>query len=162
MKKFSRVIISVIILIIISGISFLILFYFKNPWGKPVSTTAEKIKKANDYINNSLYPSGSNMYLQVYPNKDFITIDDYPELKEIVTNLNGSIKIKEEYKPDMFSFDIPHRATFHWVGDTQIVIDINPDNLNNQIYVVTMGSYYKAEASIDSIRQVTEFAAKFK
>lgn len=46
--------------------------------------------------------------------------------------------------------------------DVEIYIDINSDAPNNQLYIMNKEQYYKAEASVSSIQEITEFAAKFK
>lgn len=129
--------------------------------GKPILTTEEKIKELNAYVNNSLYASENNMYLKIYSSDSLITVGEFPELKEIVSNLNHSIKIKEEYKTDKFELDRPQIIYFSW-GNTKIFIDIDTYLSGNQIYIENNATLYKAEASTDSLRQIAEFVAKIK
>lgn len=148
-----------LILLIIAGILFLSTFIHDQ--AKPILTTEEKIKKLNAYVNNSLYASENNMYLKIYSSNSLITIDEFPELKEIVSNLNHSIKIKEEYERDKFEYDKPQRIYFSW-GNTKIIIDIDTNLSSNQIYIENNAALYKAEASTESIHQIAEFVAKIK
>lgn len=153
-----------IILIIVTGIAVFTVFMLKHTQGKPTLTKEERIRKLNNFINNSLAAS-EDMYLKTDSSRDFLTIEEFPELRGITANLTHSIKIKDEYTVDTFQYDKPQRIYFRWGdrGDNTIVImDIGSDSPDNQIYVAYEGVLYKGEASSDSIQQVTQFLHKIK
>jgi len=161
MKRVFKVIISLALLMITCIVLSILLMYARGPKGKPIPTTEEKIKQLNLYVNNSLVASKDNMYMQLKSSHELITVEEYPELEGMVYDLNRSIKVKEEYKTDTSQFLQLYEACLRW-KDVEIYIDINSDAPNNQLYIMNKAQYYKAEASVSSIQEITEFAAKFK
>lgn len=156
MKKYLTVAIPLILLMVACILLFTV---FRND-PKPIPTIEERIKELNAYVNNSLSAS-DNMYLKIYSSKNLITIQEFPALKNITSDLTRSIKIKEEYKTDIFVFNIPHRVYFCW-DDIKIILDIDNNLPNNLIYIEYKAIYYKAEASTNSIHQLAEFVANVK
>lgn len=156
MKKYLTLAISLILLMA----ACILLFTVFRSDPKPIPTTKERIKELNAYVNNSL-SSSDNMYLKIYSSKNLITIEEYPALKNLTWELTRSIKIKEEYKTDIFVFNKPQRVYFCW-EDIKIILDIDSNLPNNLIYIENKGIYYKAEGSTESILQLAEFVANIK
>mgnify|MGYP000854492932 CR=1 FL=1 len=158
MKKRTAVVIVLAFFIVVGIVTFAILWNESVNPGKPVISTEEKIKQLNDYIYNSLTVS-EDTYLKVYQLNNILTVKEYFELRAIASDLTYSIKITEEYNTDKFESDKPGRVYFVW-KDIKIILDIDSNSPSNQVYVENSGTYYKAEISSESIREVAEFVSK--
>lgn len=161
MKRSLKVIIAFTLIIITCIVLVTLIMHANWPTGKPILTNEEKVTKLNTYVKSSLYTADNDMYLYISPTHNLVTPQEFPELKNIVSNLILSIKVKEVNETDTSEFLKPFQVSLNW-SDTQIYVDIDSDAPNNQIYIYDSGRYYKAEASMDSIEQVTKFVSEFQ
>lgn len=158
MKKRTAVIIVLALLIVVGIVTFTILWNKSVNQRKPVISTEEKIKQLNNYINTYLSAS-DDTYLKIYSSKNYLTVKEYPKLKNIISDLIHSIKVTGECSVDKLEYNKPQHAYFAW-KDIKILLDIDSNSTSNQIYIENNGMYYKAEASSESIRKVAEFVSK--
>lgn len=163
MKRFFQIFICLALIIficigLVNGAKYVMLSKYASR--KPILTNEQRVKELNSYVK-SLYAMDNNMYLYISSTNKIINLMDAPELKDVVSNFTPSINVKEIYETDTGEYTIPFEISLNW-ADTQIFIDIDSDAANNLVYICHSGSYYKAESSMDSIKQVREFAYKFK